>query len=739
MFVHSKFNFLPFSLLALFLLQVNSAVEAAAPGPIPINLSTLPVPPTPGLSNGSDPIVIDLQKAIILGKALFWDTNVGSDGMACASCHFHAGADVRVKNQISPGGKSTPPQAQLFDNSTSGDLINANHILKKSDFPFYQLQQPLDPNSPTIHNSDDVVSSAGSFGGQFKGIDLYGSNVDDCLRNADPVFHVGSTGTRRVQPRNTPTVINAVFNYRNFWDGRANNIFNGSSPWGDRDTNAGIWVKINGRRVIKKSLHLINSSLASQALAPPLNSTEMSCAGRVFPALGRKLLQKTPLQQQKVDFQDSVLGSLSNSSAGDIQPGLNTTYGALIRAAFNRKYWSYRRRGPFGSAPNQLPYTQMEANFSMFFGLAIQLYESTLISDQSRFDLSARDETGMPTQLTASEMNGLEQFRLNQCALCHIGPNFTATSIAANAAIAKTHPEAFGDASSSISTSSNVVNRILTARSVAMFDSGFASTGVTETTSDIGVGGTDPFGNPLSFSLQYIQHLTGNNTAVVDADVFNVRSCDFQEAFAVNVTFPFPITKFFTAADDLIPQPQNTIDCYLQVNSAFLPSPSTALAELNKPNSLKLTTAVNGAFKIPSLRNIELTGPYMHNGGLASLEQVIEFYARGGNFNPPAKQSVKVFPLALLTSDTAAAQNRADLIAFLKTLTDERVKYEKAPFDHPEIKIPHGHVGDEFSVVNGNPIAAASDLAEDEFITINAVGASGRSTPLKAFDSLLAP
>ena len=42
--------------------------------------------------------------------------------------------------------------------------------------------------------------------------------------------------------------------------------------------------------------------------------------------------------------------------------------------------------------------------------------------------------------------------------------------------------------------------------------------------------------------------------------------------------------------------------------------------------------AVNGAFKTPSLRNVELTGPYFHNGGASTLMQVVEFYARGGNF-----------------------------------------------------------------------------------------------------------
>ena len=45
--------------------------------------------------------------------------------------------------------------------------------------------------------------------------------------------------------------------------------------------------------------------------------------------------------------------------------------------------------------------------------------------------------------------------------------------------------------------------------------------------------------------------------------------------------------------------------------------------------------AVDGAFKVPSLRNIELTGPYFHNGGSATLEQVIEFYNRGGDRRGP--------------------------------------------------------------------------------------------------------
>src|SRR5690348_15254925 len=49
--------------------------------------------------------VVDPEAARVLGKALFFDEQVGSDGAACASCHFSAGADSRIQNQLSPGLK----------------------------------------------------------------------------------------------------------------------------------------------------------------------------------------------------------------------------------------------------------------------------------------------------------------------------------------------------------------------------------------------------------------------------------------------------------------------------------------------------------------------------------------------------------------------------------------------------------------------------------------------------------
>src|SRR5262245_53403188 len=64
---------------------------------LPGDLRAVEVPLPPNL----DDFLKDRQAAIALGKALFWDMQVGSDGVqACASCHFRAGADPRSKNQL---------------------------------------------------------------------------------------------------------------------------------------------------------------------------------------------------------------------------------------------------------------------------------------------------------------------------------------------------------------------------------------------------------------------------------------------------------------------------------------------------------------------------------------------------------------------------------------------------------------------------------------------------------------
>lgn len=69
------------------------------------------------------------------------------------------------------------------------------------------------------------------------------------------------------------------------------------------------------------------------------------------------------------------------------------------------------------------------------------------------------------------------------------------------------------------------------------------------------------------------------------------------------------------------------------------------------------------AYKTPMLRNVALTAPYMHDGSLSTLEEVVEFYDRGGGGAPD--QSPLIVPLHLGAGDKAA------LVAFLRTLTGE--------------------------------------------------------------------
>lgn len=82
-----------------------------------------------------------------------------------------------------------------------------------------------------------------------------------------------------------------------------------------------------------------------------------------------------------------------------------------------------------------------------------------------------------------------------------------------------------------------------------------------------------------------------------------------------------------------------------------------------------------GKMRTPSLRNLELRAPYMRNGRFATIEEVIEFYDRGGDF-----ANDEIAPLNLTT------QQKEDLAAFLKRpLTDPRLVSEVAPFDRPTL------------------------------------------------------
>lgn len=278
MIINIKNTIITLVRIACLTICIVSVARADGFGPIPMSLKGAPIPEVPGLLDDPDPIIINKNKAIALGKALFWDVSVGSDGIACATCHYHAGADRRTKNQIAPAGRnSTLPKE--FSLASDGTLRGPNSKLKKADFPFFQTSDPMSPTGEPIYINNDVVSSSGTFGGDYRDVEWFQEKNDECERSTDPVFHADAKSTRKVEPRNTPTIINSVFNFRSFWDGRANNIFNGSSPWGDRDPDAGVWVKNSDGTVTKQRLRLINSSLASLAVAPPLDKPHFRRSG----------------------------------------------------------------------------------------------------------------------------------------------------------------------------------------------------------------------------------------------------------------------------------------------------------------------------------------------------------------------------------------------------------------------------------------------------------------------------
>jgi cytochrome c peroxidase len=665
------------------------------------------VPATPKLV-GKSAIVVDPQAAVQLGKALFWDGNVGSNGTACASCHFHAGSDIRHINQLNPGQAHTAnadSTAKIFE-LPSGNDAGPNYALKAGDFPFFRFADVDDITTLTA-STDDVVGSSGEPMQQFTAVNATGVNNDQCNSELSAVFHAGGLNTRQATNRNAPTVINAAFNFRNFWDGRANNVFNGQSAFGLRDTTAKVWTATSKTKVKPVSLALENASLASQAVAPPTNMVEMSCQGRTFADIGRKLLQRRALESQEVHPEDSKLAGLRDPSG----TGLTLTYAELIKKAFNKKYWKSAAAIELVKDSGQF-YSQMEANFAMFFGLAIQQYENTLISDDALFDKSIDDDTGFPAGFTETQQRGFQVFNDAHCNNCHSGPTFSSAAspqIFLNTAkkpkyLKLVNRDVLGEQADGFDADSS------------LFDIGFAITSVAPAAYDIGLGGTDPFGNPLSFVKQYLNVLTGNAKKMLDP--VTVASCDMVD----------PFTEDYLSGELITDKPGKKVCKGAGKKQAKIPAPQIVAAELAKSGQGRLSGGVGAAFKIPTLRNVELTGPYMHNGGMKSLEEVVEFYNRGGNLTNPRHSTTLVFFQGM------SEQNKSDLVAFLKTLTDERVRWERAPFDHPALQVPHGHEGGE------NP--PGSGLTGDSFLEVPAVGRNGRSPemgPLKAFDSYLQP
>ncbi|MBX3208494.1 MAG: hypothetical protein KF764_25845 [Labilithrix sp.] len=714
----------------------------------------------------------DRAAALRLGKALFWDQQVGSDGQACASCHFHAGADNRSKSQLNPGTRTQVPgidPTRFNDPTGFGDNLNhfrPNYQLTPEDFPFHKLYDPTDRTSRVISDTNDTVSSQGVFNAEFIATGIPFDLGIPSLAGTGAIFNVDGVLVRNVEPRQAPPAINSAFNHRNFWDGRARFEFNGVSPIGQLDPGVRVVERIWGTTAALVTVRIPESSLASQAVGPVTSDQETAFGiraatfvGRRFTDTARKLLDAAvvPLGQQEVAKDDSVLGRLSAAPAN----GIKKRYQELVREAFEERWWNVPgfvvdvsgkapvlKKQTKPSGPNQ--FTVMEYNFSLFFGLAVQEYERTLVSDDAPFD---RFMDGDDHALTDQQQQGLEVFLdKGKCVNCHGGAELTNASLA------------------NVRNDQIIERMVMGDNRVAVYDNGFYNIGVRPTLEDIGVGARiGPRDLPLSNSRLFqreladlvrmiqawnpylpkeaairlanralgiprirarpeeaeplltdaapaaAEQLASAREAVVRAisscppwrlgdsnkrlaaiDALLAKAAASLAAGSANGAAP-KLDEASEKLDELAARLGARVDA--QTNKArellwpglsLLPDRVDPGHDRRHPKAPPLRpderVAVDGAFKTPSLRNVAHTAPYFHNGGQATLAQVVEFYNRGGDF---ARENQKDLDPDIRPLDLTV-EERAALVAFLEALTDERVQYERAPFDHPSLSLPNG-------------------------------------------------
>lgn len=484
--------------------------------------------------------------AIALGKSLFWDMQVGSDGVqSCGTCHFTGpGTDTRTKNQLNPNHLGGDLVINLH-NPTADPTAGANQQLTLADFPLHKVNNPDvagDPlcttpitasvNAAVLENNfpggvsgftvcdalniasdvNDVASSMGVVFNKFIDIAPIGAFqpvangvqavMPDVRTTGNPTVDTANAvaldpipafqGFRRVEPCNTPTMQAAGFNLDNFWDGRARHDFNGGSVFGAADPQSHVFVDDPSSLTLVPTRQIIRfTSIASLATGPGLSEFEMSFQGRNWSKVGKKLLQAgvTPLANQLVDTTDGVLGPYSNQGGSACaglaswdrspgtpaagKPGLCISYPGLIRQAFYPALWQnvtgMHLNGCYtdGNAaihPNQcaagvvsIPvldtgavvnsaadpfdgyvltpaagaavaadtnqFRQMEGNFSLFWGLGVNLWVGILVPDNTPLDQFLDRNPGAFAALGEPGEIGLVPDQLN-CGSTGADPNY---------------------------------------------------------------------------------------------------------------------------------------------------------------------------------------------------------------------------------------------------------------------------------------------------------------------------
>lgn len=739
-----------------------------------------------------DELVRDKAAMIALGKAFFWDQQVGSDGQtACASCHFKAGADgrgvsigvalrrmtddpalpdgtepsrplgsdellqmykfrwsgmmdfdrfistlvvramTRLETVAAAGSDSleavreeldrislkdsAPAQIKqqwrrlneaIFRKSegkplvgtelltiaklTVNGLLFIGHATQKS----AQRQIGIEEKLPELRNrwkgyTDDQLRGAQELGGilapnesrRLSPNELENSEEKNPRPMPDTPVPNGAEGSTRKTPapevtrqgirKNTPTVINAALYDRLFHNARAASAFNGYDHLGDEAGRDGYgkWTCRNGRWE-KVLIRIPDAALASQATAPLLSSEEMSWFGRQYHHVARKMLDRRPLQFQSISPDDSHLKPYLKNGR------IENTYRDLIKRAFRPEWWCGGRvpgvQEQDALTGNKLQLDQFEANFSLFWGIALMYYQNELISNTSEFDsmMSLRRQGKSlingksPDELSRinSILNGFKTFQEHACADCHRAPEFA-------------------DA-----TRATVYGPLLEFE--GPLDAIHAETETNELVDFLASGKPG-----IDSRIERMPFRPAMAPRFYDAGIYNV-----------GVTSDRKGTSGFDpgVAGEAWLNLDSENDALTSIAQRFGQGLVSDLLDRKTPVTFSLArrhadewSSVIGSFKTPTIRNVELTAPYFHSGDPekhATLDQVLEHYDIALNNldaeNEFLHPALRLEPGAISRETAIPDSKRADVIVFLKSLTDSRVRENRAPFDHPTLLIP---------------------------------------------------
>lgn len=174
----------------------------------------------------------------------------------------------------------------------------------------------------------------------------------------------------------------------------------------------------------------------------------------------------------------------------------------------------------------------------------------------------------------------------------------------------------------------------------------------------------------ISGNSAYDRYIQGDTTALTESaqrgmDLFFSENLECHHC---HTGFNFTLSTI-TANSTFQDRPFFNTGLYNIDGAGAYPSPNTGIYEITG------NPADMGRFRPPTLRNIALTAPYTHDGSIATLPEMLQFYADGGrtilNGEFAGDGTTNPYKSGLIPGFTITEQETADLIAFLESLTDE--------------------------------------------------------------------